>query len=159
MRLLRHRLLQRFVALLLVAGVGTGALPVASASVPTGAHGLDAGALGAARGAARQAPTREAAADAFVATYVRITGDSATREALYRLLLDDAIGGVPPAAPPDAVFSAAPPASTTPAPSLAGVLPSVLRVATDSARLARPVGLSTEAPLSVTIRTASARAP
>ena len=157
MRLLRHRLLQRLVALLLVAGVGASAVPTASASAPSGAHGLDARAVEAARGAARQAPTRGAAADAFVATYVRLTGDSGAAEALYRLLLGDAIGGVPPAVPPAAVVSAAP--ATAPGSSSAGVLVAASRLDARCAPTVRPPAPRVAARPAAALCAARARAP
>ena len=107
MRRLRHRLLQRLDAVLLVAGVVAGVAPVAAAA-PADAHGLDAAALDAARDASRFAPTREAAADVFLATYVRVSGDAGVAQSLYRLLLDAEISGVPPATPPVAAVAAAP---------------------------------------------------
>ncbi len=109
MRRLRHRLLQRLVAACLVAGVGAGLVPAAHAA-PTheASRGLDAVALAAARQSARQAPTRDAAIDTFVAVYVHVSGDGQAADALYDALRGDAMDCVPPPPPPVAVASAAP---------------------------------------------------
>lgn len=130
MRRLRHRFLQRLVAALLVAGVGAGVAPVAAAA-PAEAHGLDAAALDAARDASRSAPTREAAADVFVATYVRVSGDADVALSLYRLLLGAEIGGIPPATPPVAVAAAVPPAGPVPHDGAVAVLVEAPRLACD----------------------------
>ena len=130
MRRLRHRFLQRLVAALLVAGVAAGVAPVAVAA-PAEAHGLDAAALDAARDASRSAPTREAAADVFVATYVRVSGDAGVALSLYRLLLDAEIGGVPPPTPPEAVAASAPASGPVPHGGAVGVLVEAPRLVAD----------------------------
>ncbi len=126
MRRLRHRLLQRLIAACLVAGVGAGLVPAAQAApAHEASRGLDQAAVSAARQSARQAPTRDAAIDTFVAVYVRVSGDGHAAEALYDALRGDAMGCVPPPAPPVAVASAAP----TGVPPLLGaaVLPAAVR--------------------------------
>lgn len=125
MRRLRHRLLQRLVAVMLVAGVGAGLVPSVQAATEA-PRGLDQAALVVARQSARQAPTRDAAIDTFVAVYVRVSGDGHAADALYDALRGDAMGCVPPPAAPLAVASAAP----TGVPPLLGcaVLPAAVRI-------------------------------
>ncbi len=103
-------------------------VPAATAKTAAAPKGLDRAALGAARAAARQAPTHAAAVDAFVGTYVRISGDVDAERALVDVLLGDAVGEVPPPAPPVAVAASASPAAPVLRASALAALPAPFRL-------------------------------
>lgn len=120
MRRLRHRLLHRAVAALLLAGVAVQAVPAAHAEARLDRARLtfvDGTAFDAAWAAAQAAPTPEAAADAFVRAFLETTDLDVPAEALYALLFGDVFRLVLPDTP-DAAFVPAP--AVPPGPSASG---------------------------------------
>lgn len=168
MKALRYPGFQRVVALLLFAGASAAYVPASSATTIVDAAFEselrtalgDAAAVETALEAARQAPTPEAAVDAFIRAYVAATSDPDTAADVLRLLKEHPNRFGAPAIPvSEAVWA---PASTS-APAVQRVLSSILTTS--------PVILSSAAHTSIgpgetpvrpdlrSLRTQQARAP